>query len=369
MLLAHVLLTRFSYRDAACRAGQVVISWNVPTVNPLEPRRLDKRFKLFELFCLPSVLAQTTKDFTWIVLIDPELSTRDRDRLRALTRAHSDTHLVEATSLDDLNYLEWLRPYVKRPGATHIATTNVDDDDLFGPGLLAYTQRHLREREALGLLPSCSIVGCVDPPSWDFLPTRRAPLGYRKPWAGGSCPVFTGYTLCCKQPEYNLSALAFNHALGTAYFDPSVTVTGTTAGTQAALRACADRAGDDWRRWRPAEHLHVVQTEQPPVVVVNHLENHQFTRLFIGWANHRPVGGPADFPGMPVAFDRVPTVIRAFRRSPGALVRHLYRRARMVTSGRWDRRKRRRMLFHVLIAPVWFVRGSSEKKARQVRAT
>jgi hypothetical protein len=368
MVLAHVLLTRFSYRDAACRAGQVVIDLDVPTVDPLEPRRLDKRFKLFELFCLPSVLAQTTKAFTWIVLIDPELKTRDRDRLRALTSGHRDTHLVETTSLADLNYLDWLRPYTRTSNATHVATTNVDDDDLFWPELLAYTQRHLRERAALGRLPSCSIVGCVDPPSWDFFPTRRAPFGYRKPWTGGSAPVFTGYTVCCKQPEYNVSALAFNHALGTKYFDPSVTIAGATEGTQAALRAAAERAGDDWRRWRPAEHLHVVHAKQPPVVVVNHLENHQFRRLFLGWSEHRPVKGPADFPGMPVAFDRVPIVIREFRRSPTALVRHLVRRARMVTSGHWDTRKRWRLLFRVLIAPVWFLRGSSEKKPRQVRA-
>jgi Putative rhamnosyl transferase len=363
--LTHFVLTRFSYRDAACRAGRIVVSMGVPTVNPLEHGRLERRFKLFELFCLPSVLAQTTKDFTWILLIDPQMKNRDRSRLYALTRGHRDTHLVEATSLDDLNYLGWLRPYAVRRDATHIATTNVDDDDLLGPQLLEHTHRYLRERWERRLLPSCTIVGVSNPPCWDFLPTRRAPLGYHKPWNGDDSPVFTGYTVCCRQPEYDVSALAFNHSLSAAYFNPAFAMNGDTQDTQAALRTAAEQAGEDWTQWRPDDHVHILRTSHPQVVVINHLENHSFKRLYQSWSDRRPVKGPADFPGMPVSFENVSAVIRTFRRSPSALIRHLYRRAQLVR-GKWHahERKRSRLLFQLLMGPVWFMKGSSEKRRR-----
>jgi hypothetical protein len=364
MVLAHVLLTRFSYRDAACRAGRIDIIGNVPTFDPLVPHRLEQRFKLFDVFCLPSVLAQTTKDFTWLILIDPELKPQYRDRLHALTRGHPETHLVEATSLDDLNHLDWLRPYVTRPGVTHIATTNIDDDDLVGPRLMAATQAYLREREAQGLLRPCTIVGCKTPPCWDFVPTRRAPLGYRKPWYDPDYPVMTAYTVCCKQPEYNVAAIGFTHSLRAAYFDPAVVIDDETAGTQVSIRAAAERTGDDWRQWRPAEHLHLLESDAPHVVVVNHVENQQFSRLIRGCSRRRPVTGPDDFPEMPIDFAKARAVIHSFRRSPAAHVRHLSRRLRVAISGQWTGRARWRMLFYALTAPVWFVIGMPEHKRR-----
>jgi hypothetical protein len=359
MTLAHFLLTRFSYRDAACRAGQIAIMANAPTIDPLEPRKLEKRFKLFELFCLPSVLAQTTKDFTWILLIDPEMKPQDRDRLRALTRGYADTHLVEVTRLEDLPYLRFLHPYVSRPGVTHIATTNVDDDDLIGPELMAYTQAHLRQREEQGRLPSCTFVGCSQPSSWDFLPSRRAPLGYSKPWPPHDSPVYTGLTVCSKQPEYDLSCYAFRHTIVKQYFDPSVTL---EESAQRVLRAAAERAGEDWRQWRPDEHLHIVESRHPQVVVVNHLENRQFRRLFMGWSTRRRVTGPADFPEMPIDFDKARAVIRSFRRSPTALFHHLSLRAQMLTSGKMSLRARLFRLGYLLMGPLWFLRGMPEKK-------
>ena len=108
--------------------------------------------------------------------------------------------------------------------------------------------------------------------------------------------------------------------------------------------------------------MHVLHTRDPLVVVINHLENHSFKRLYLLWSERRPVTGPADFPGVPISFDRVPAVIRSFRRSPSALIRHLRRRAHVVR-GRWHDKERNtpRLLFQMLMGPVWFMKGSSEK--------
>jgi hypothetical protein len=52
----HVLLTRFNARFAA--------KW---TELCLDPAWLGHRFSLFERFCYPSVQAQTSTGFTWLV--------------------------------------------------------------------------------------------------------------------------------------------------------------------------------------------------------------------------------------------------------------------------------------------------------------
>lgn len=74
-LLPHVLMTRFNMatpgREAAIRN---------------RPDWLDGRFALFESFCLPSVAAQTTRDFTWIIYFDEATPQIFRDRIAALQR-------------------------------------------------------------------------------------------------------------------------------------------------------------------------------------------------------------------------------------------------------------------------------------------
>ena len=58
---------------------------------------------------------------------------------------------------------------------------------------------------------------------WDLMPTRRAPLGYIKP-GSRQVPTYAAYTVCCKQPEYDLSILAFEHLEGARYFEPAGTL-------------------------------------------------------------------------------------------------------------------------------------------------
>src|SRR5262245_603627 len=172
MALTHVLVTRFSFNPGR-RQDERVITTNYTTLRPLAPSRLEKRFKLFEMFALPSVLGQTCRDFVWLLIIDRELKRSYRDRLRDLTRAHPRTHLVEHTPGEDLGSLRWVRPYVDDPATTHIATTNLDDDDLMSVGLMAYIRRYLRQLAVENRLPGCQLVGCTNITQWDLLPTRR----------------------------------------------------------------------------------------------------------------------------------------------------------------------------------------------------
>jgi hypothetical protein len=87
---AHVVITRFSYRGRGMFKHVFVPPFR-SREDPLEPKRLDIRFMLFELVCLPSVLAQAEQDVAWILLVDSELPTPYQARLRSLVSVRRNT--------------------------------------------------------------------------------------------------------------------------------------------------------------------------------------------------------------------------------------------------------------------------------------
>ena len=68
----HVIMTRFNMptpgRESRIRS---------------RPGWLAGRFDLFERYCLPSIAAQTTRDFHWVVYFDQETPRKFRDRIEA----------------------------------------------------------------------------------------------------------------------------------------------------------------------------------------------------------------------------------------------------------------------------------------------
>jgi hypothetical protein len=67
-VLAHFLITRFNVRlGGSLNRGMSRPNW------------LDQRIGLFELFCLPSVQAQTRRDYTWLIYFDADTRQPYRD--------------------------------------------------------------------------------------------------------------------------------------------------------------------------------------------------------------------------------------------------------------------------------------------------
>lgn len=364
MVLKHILLTKFSIRQRHVKDadGSLCSPYHTPA-NHLKPHSLEQRFRLFEMLCLPGVLAQTQPDFLWVLIIDPQLKERDRSRLEQLTGLHRSTVLVEYHENVDINGLMWLEPYVGNAATTHVVTTNIDNDDVVGIHLVEYLQKYLRETCERGALPPCSLVGWPSTVQWDFMPMAQAPWGHLKPWQRGEFPAATGYTVCCKWPDYDVSVYGFAHTGGTTYFDPKV-ASGNP--TQVRLRALADHAGDDWRAWQHERHLHILRSVHPQVVVVNHFENDQVERLFDRWSTRRPISHPTDLPDMPVDFARIRIGIRAFRRSSKTLFHFLSRGVRTLWSS-WSSNSRStwQALRDLIALPVWFIAGLPEKKVRR----
>lgn len=67
----HIILTRFN------------LQYEADSTLHIQPAWLDNRLTLFEQYCLPSVMQQTCKDFTWLLLADEH--TPDAQRMRLLS--------------------------------------------------------------------------------------------------------------------------------------------------------------------------------------------------------------------------------------------------------------------------------------------
>jgi hypothetical protein len=93
----------------------------------LKPGWLEHRFSLFEDYCLPSVLAQTCKDFRWIIYFDIDTPRAFRDRADRLARPDS--------------FVPFYTPYFPAEGwrnsltdtfapkSDFVLTTRLDNDD------------------------------------------------------------------------------------------------------------------------------------------------------------------------------------------------------------------------------------------------
>jgi hypothetical protein len=315
MTLSHLVITRFSYRGKD--VFKHVTGPRFHSIeDPLNPKRLDLRFKLFELACLPSVLAQAEQGFSWIILVDRELPADCLARLRSLVRArkHSFIHAFDPQS--DLGSLGWLRPYLPE-GVDRVATTNLDDDDSLPTRFVTALQRRLRDLDGAGRLPPIGVIGARQIVEWDLLPSNDAPLGWKAPWHRRASVASAGLSLCCSVPSFDFCVLGLRHALAEAYLDFSTgPVHPNVIWLQRAVLAAAQKAGVDPRTWGHNDLFYDISQDVGPVLMTNHTDNDQPERLFESKRDRTVVTGPADFPDLPINWEKARSYARAFS-APG----------------------------------------------------
>ncbi|MBB3951175.1 glycosyltransferase [Aureimonas jatrophae] len=136
MALRHVLFTRF---NVASPGKEAEIR--------LRPGWLDVRFELFERYCLPSVAAQSRRDFEWIIFFDEKTPSPYLDRIEALRAVFPfRPHYTALFWLGDMT------PDLAGDGrADWILTTRLDSDDLLA---VDFMQRLREETE----VPSPQVV-------------------------------------------------------------------------------------------------------------------------------------------------------------------------------------------------------------------
>lgn len=143
---AHVLMTRFNLatpgREATIRN---------------QPDWLETRFDLFERYCLPSVAAQTTSDFTWIIYFDKDTPPAFKNRIAALQREVPFTPYYTGLFPGE----GWPRSVEEVLGrrAQHLLTSRLDNDDALAVDYMARTADAARgAAEKLQTVPRIGIV-------------------------------------------------------------------------------------------------------------------------------------------------------------------------------------------------------------------
>lgn len=84
-MIHHYLLTRFN-----------LALWQEDKTGKAIGREewLAKRMRLFETYCLPSVIGQTIQDFDWILLVDENTPSAYREKIKAYRSLYPQTHFV-----------------------------------------------------------------------------------------------------------------------------------------------------------------------------------------------------------------------------------------------------------------------------------
>ena len=123
MNICHLILTRFNCRFAA--------SWKL---RALEPQWLSDRFDLFERYCLPSMKAQTWQRFRWLLLFDEETPSPFRERSESYAAHNIEPIWVGNVTPELVDQI--IRERIA-PGATHVMTTRLDNDDTFSIDAMA----------------------------------------------------------------------------------------------------------------------------------------------------------------------------------------------------------------------------------------
>jgi hypothetical protein len=119
--LQHLLLTRFAVKwTGAGFSGEFPPGW------------LESRFALFEHYCLPSILQQTTSNFLWLLLVHDGFEQVHADRLAGYSER---IRVVR----DPFRIQDWLQPAVDC-----LITTRLDSDDALHQGALLHVQRYAR---------------------------------------------------------------------------------------------------------------------------------------------------------------------------------------------------------------------------------
>ena len=137
MIVNHFILTRFNlrlWRQDKNGSPVRTVEW------------LEHRFALFERYCLPSVAAQSCKDFQWIVLFDSKTPAAFRERIEGYRSLCPQLVPVFVEPENGRYFANIFRSEVsKRLNADRVITTYLDNDDALAVGFVEDVQKRAAE--------------------------------------------------------------------------------------------------------------------------------------------------------------------------------------------------------------------------------
>lgn len=161
-----------------------------------QPGWLAERFALFERYCLPSVGAQTTRDFTWIVYFDKDTPQEFKDRIAALQQ-----EVPFHAYYTGLFHSEgWPRSVAEVLGSMPpvVLTSRLDNDDALA---VDFMERTAAAARGVSPAPRSGIVVTNG-----FIRSETAAYGISHP-----CNAFTSWLERTDSGSTVLTAMGINH--------------------------------------------------------------------------------------------------------------------------------------------------------------
>jgi len=138
MNFSHFLITQFNLRNfpkSSYAAHEEWLSWT------------RDRIVLFKTYCLPSVLQQTVKDFSWLIYFDAETPAEFLPLIQELEN-HDFVKICYCEGSDDFfkNYMREVKLCIK-PDSHWIVTTRLDNDDVLHGKAIEAIQQNAIEKD------------------------------------------------------------------------------------------------------------------------------------------------------------------------------------------------------------------------------
>ena len=115
---------------------------------------LRHRFELFEQYCIPSIAAQTCKNFTWLCLFDVQTPETYRQRIVTYQTICSNFYPIFYDESETLDLSDSLHNTIvgiineRKANVEYIITTNLDNDDSLSIHAIETIQQHIKQESS-----------------------------------------------------------------------------------------------------------------------------------------------------------------------------------------------------------------------------
>lgn len=304
-LIDHFIVTRFCIRDLELFAGGGKFVGGAG--DPLKNEYLEKRFMMLKGVAGPSLLSQTNQNFSWIFLVDRNLSDAFRQRLLNLDSGNISIHIADYIEESNMQYLHWLQPLL-RPDCKYVVTTNLDDDDALSMNFVETIHDIITKEHQQGTLLPFRFFGCSDAKLWSLIRTKAVPLGWKSDWPFHFPFSSVGMSIMVRKSEMNLASPGINHNVLHRYGDLTATDQSVGPGIELMLRELQEQLQKIGKNLSDLQSETLVQDLNQfgvEVVMTNHNINDAIRRGRRKRSNAIKVLGPETFEGFQMNFDYI----------------------------------------------------------------
>lgn len=137
-MFKHLLITRFNLRNP---------KWDFTKNNEslLNEEWMQSRMQLFQNFCFPSVCAQSSSEFEWLIYFDSTTSDFFKNEITELVKDKSN---IKVFFIDGMNaFYPSIQEYIKTITTPFLITSRIDNDDCIHRDFIKTVQENFKQQD------------------------------------------------------------------------------------------------------------------------------------------------------------------------------------------------------------------------------